>query len=317
MAEDQGVDGDRWNAELRRLLIRLGWEPIGDRDVDLKGSDGKAKGIDGLFSYQDAYAITKFRQGVFVEAKAYATTSLKKAELNKWVNRLSKKVLSLKNSRTLFQKFPPTKNLILDTGLIVIWFNNPGEFENFSPTFDTYLKAVKVSKGITSSKTVRVLVITNDKILQLASMVIEFEKWKKENDQAGEPSIAFHYSSSGLLGNPVADLNVLNLEYMLSDFIFAKGKSRKGDNVRHADIVFYFGKLDEYSFERLAEALSLYGMVGKDRDLIIFKYRREDTEFRKSKDNVIKLLKAKGPQSVDIRDMEILADIPTWMKRDD
>lgn len=37
MAENQGVLGDQWNDCANRLLKLLGWEHIGDKDMDITG----------------------------------------------------------------------------------------------------------------------------------------------------------------------------------------------------------------------------------------------------------------------------------------
>ena len=51
MAENQGVLGDQWNDYANRLLKLLGWEHIGDKDMDITGSGGETYGIDAIARY--------------------------------------------------------------------------------------------------------------------------------------------------------------------------------------------------------------------------------------------------------------------------
>ena len=52
MAENQGVLGDQWNDYANRLLKLLGWEHIGDKDMDITGSGGETYGIDAIARYE-------------------------------------------------------------------------------------------------------------------------------------------------------------------------------------------------------------------------------------------------------------------------
>ena len=96
MAEDQGVNGDRWTTQASALLQQLGWSKVADSNIDIPGSDGLTHGIDALFQYDDGFNQTT--QGVFLEAKRYATTSFHKSKLQDWVNALNKKMLDLRRS---------------------------------------------------------------------------------------------------------------------------------------------------------------------------------------------------------------------------
>lgn len=52
MAEKQGKLGDSWNNYANRLVKLLGWEHIGDKNMDLKGSDGEEYGVDSILKIQ-------------------------------------------------------------------------------------------------------------------------------------------------------------------------------------------------------------------------------------------------------------------------
>lgn len=54
MAENQPVEGARWNSEVNRLLTSLGWIQLGDSRVDVncefcKNERVKTHGMDSVF----------------------------------------------------------------------------------------------------------------------------------------------------------------------------------------------------------------------------------------------------------------------------
>jgi len=107
----------------------------------------------------------------------------------------------------------------------------------------------------------------------------------------------------------------LNLEYMYSKFILAKAIEVVDLKAVIADIVFYFGTLDIHSFRRLHQALLSFDMLSSKNSLVIFTYQRDDSEFRKIQPDVKRVFHTKeGPFRVDFKTMNILGDLPSWIK---
>lgn len=314
MAEDQGVNGDRWTDEASRLFKKAGWRKIADSNIDIPGSDGLNHGIDALFAYEDGFS-PYMQQGVFLEAKRYAISSFAKSKLSDWVQKLDDKIRKLRGSQEFLQKYPNLSDLKLINGVLIIWFHDLENYKNFKETFVKYLAEVNTPKGRGSKMiNLRLFVMDNSKILRLASLLNTVEQWDKEY---GKHSLKFYYPSSARFGSPVQEINVINLEYIFSQFVLAKAKIANGNNdFEIVDIVFYFGLLDFDSFIRLREALLAFDMINIQNNLIVYKYLREQDDFRKIEPDVIKLFEEKLPKTIKIKDMEVYSDLPTWMIND-
>lgn len=314
MPEDQGVNGDRWTDEASRLFKKAGWQKVADSNIDVPGTDGLQHGIDALFVYEDGFN-PKIKQGVFLEAKRYAVGSFSKKKINDWVHKLDEKIRKLRGSQEFLQTYPHIEETKLVNGILAIWFHDLDAHPDFKDEFIQYLAEVNIPKGRGSRLiNLRLFVLDNDKILRLASLLDTVDKWNREN---GENSIKFYYPSSARFGSPVQETLTINLEYIFSQFVLAKAKIAKGDNdFEVVDTVFYFGMLDINSFVRLREALLAYDMINQQNRLIIYKYLRQQDEFRKIQPEVIKLFQDKFPKEVLLKDMEKFNDLPTWMIND-
>src|SRR5688572_5258639 len=105
MAEDQGVNGDIWNAEFSLFLQDFGWEKVGDSNIDVENVSEQVMGLDSLFRYEFPMNDDSFK-GVIVEAKCYKTTSFSLANFRKWIITLDKKISALKFDSNFKSKFP-------------------------------------------------------------------------------------------------------------------------------------------------------------------------------------------------------------------
>ena len=74
MAEKQGKLGDNWNDYSNRLVQDMGWQHIGDKNMDLKGSDGDEYGVDSILKYK--VAGHDVMQTVLLESKRYSKDSI-------------------------------------------------------------------------------------------------------------------------------------------------------------------------------------------------------------------------------------------------
>lgn len=311
MAEDQGQNGDRWTEEASVLLSHLGWEKIADSNIDIEGSDGLQHGIDSLFRYEDGFSSSK--QGVFLEAKRYQTSSFRVAKLNDWVTCLDNKILELRRSEEFNKIYPAMAKTVPQNGLLVVWFHDTDNYRNFSSNFVTALLSVRTprKRNVMSN---RLFVLANDDILRMASLVSEIEQWNQKHQTNGfESKLKFFYPSiveQGLVSN---ELPILNLEYIFSKFILATAQVLENGVPKLVYIVFYFGELAFNSFKRLKQALLGINIPKSHSQLLLYTYQRDD-EFRKIKPDVEKLFTQLENVTFEIRSMNHFSDLPNWMK---
>ncbi len=311
MAEDEGANGDRWTEEACCLFTKAGWQKIADSNIDIEDTEGRDNGIDALFHYEDGF-YPKMSQGVFIEAKRYKTTSFKKSLLNTWVLNLYAKITRLRNASKFHQTYPIANELNWVTGVIAIWFHDLENYQKIKETFEKALVEIKLPIGRKEKNlNFKIFVLDNEKIQRLASLLELVEKINKDGSQN---DLKFYYPSSAGFGNSAQELPVINLEYIFSQFVFAKKREENSGNV--TDIVFYFGELDMNSFERLKDAMLTYNMIHKQNDLVIYKYKREDATFRKIKPDVVRLFEETKVKGVKIEDITRIDGLPSWMKVD-
>ena len=190
MPEDQGVNGTIWNKEATKLLSYLGWNTIGDYDMDVEGQDEKKYGLDTIVRYPTPLKTNE--QSVILEAKRYETKNFNKSQLQDWIDRLDKKLIELKNSENFIEKFPELQDCsVLDTGIIAIWFHDIQNYTNFHPKFIEILKEIKVSNRPRKVGINKIFVIDNSIMLKLCSLNAAIDSFRNGN----EYEIAFCYPS--------------------------------------------------------------------------------------------------------------------------
>lgn len=304
MPEDEGVNGDLWNDEAAVLLSKLNWKQIGDANVDVVNEDGKRQGIDRLFQFDDVRR-TSSLQGVFVEAKRYATTSLAKDDLELWIKILDKKLNKTRNSEQFHETYPTFGSATLRTGLIVIWFHDLDAYPAFRAKFNNMLAGIKISGHTRNDGSNKIFVLNNDDILRIASVIQSCDNFEPINKHR----IKFYYPSSDRFNNPADRSDVLSLDYIYSKFIL--GESLTTEGIEHK-IVFYFGSLNVNAFRRLKNALQSFGYIDKQKPLTIYTYQR-DQDFRKVKSIVTQEFEGIVFNMVQ---MDIFQDLPGFLKLD-
>lgn len=308
MAEDQDFNGNLWTAQASILLQKLGWLKVADSNIDIPGSNGFVHGIDALFRYEDGFNHPV--QGVFLEAKRYATSSFREAKLQDWVNVLHKKIVELRSSAPFNTTYPMMSETDPRNGLLVLWFHDLNNYRAFKPTLTSALAAVQTPRG--RGVTSRLFVLSNDDILRLASLVRTIEIWNSATTDVAGSNLQFYYPSSLGYGSSTRQTPILNLEYMFSRFIVARGTEYEGRTENKAYIVFYFGNLDMASFSNLRSALLTHNMLADEKSsLHLYHYQRND-EFRKIQSDVERMFQS-DTKTVIIRSMEIFYDLPSWM----
>lgn len=261
MAEKQGKLGDNWNNCAGRLLKKIGWQHIGDSNMDLPGSDDKEYGVDSIYKYTVAGKSTM--QTVILESKRYQQSSVNASNLQKWVERLKEKLSQLRNSKELMNQFPELEDCSpTNLGIIMCWVHD-GEKKYLNETFQRYLESIIINTGAKSGAYSRIMVLDNRRIVNLCSMIDELNKFDDYD---------FVYPS-GIIDNDVLiKQKVLSIEYMMSDIIIAEG--RKDDKI--FSVVFYFGQITESSVSSLLELLQVYQRIENKKLLVIYYYDRID-----------------------------------------
>lgn len=261
MAERQGKLGDMWNACAVKFLSLLGWNHIGDKDIDVIGEDGNIYGIDSLMDYNSPGMAT--RQSVIVESKRYSKDSINYSVMSGWLSRLTKKLEQCRNSEELQKEFPAlTECCSINLGIIMVWVHDAESEEYFHSNFAKLLnKLISVTRPKPNAFK-RIIVFTNPQILRLCAL---YETLKDRD-------YAFVYPSQ-LIGNYALERSkVLTIDYMLSNVILAEIKE-SGITEKH---VFYFGIMTVDAIKILRESLLKYQFAEKDKKLIIHYTQHND-----------------------------------------
>jgi hypothetical protein len=314
MPEDQGVNGDRWTEEASRLLRQLQWEKIADSNIDIQGADGHVHGIDALFRYDDGWMVDG-KQGVFVEAKRYETTSFRVTKLQDWIDRLDEKILELKRSELFYTTYPAMRESLAHNGLLVLWFHDKDKYTpEFRRRLGEAMTGVRTPRRRGGSQQMsRLFVIDNWRILRLASLVEAKKKWETDKSRNGQfdAKQRFYYPGN-VSRHPSREITALNLECMLSDFVLARSQELDNYIPKAVDIVYYFGKPTTPNFAQLQQALISFDMLNNSKKLYVYYYERDD-EFRKVEPDVRKLFGENRHLELSFQPMQVFADLPNWM----
>ncbi|MBL8098900.1 MAG: hypothetical protein JNK81_06940 [Anaerolineales bacterium] len=304
MAEDQGVNGDLWTEQGAILLQRLGWEKIGDSNIDIEGTDGIKHGIDSLFKYKDFARLLD--EGIFVEAKRYKTTSFSPSKIGDWVIKLDHKINEISLDEGFYNTYPAMRETKTRNGLLLLWFSDAKNFPKVEESIQTALEGVNIPKG-RIAKSNRLFVMTNPDILRLASVIDVVDHW---NSKSGNGKLKFYYPST--FGKPVQEESTLSLEYMYSQFLVGRAEEISNGKVSQSNFVFYFGDNSVDSYEMLHAALIANKAIQNNHKLFIYQYQRDD-DFRKIKPDILKIFQGEGYPDVSFEQMNILADLPNWL----
>lgn len=301
MAEDSQYKGELWNKRAIKLLNLFSWDMIGDSGMDLEGSDGEKYGIDSLYSFKDP--AKDIPESLILEAKSYKTTSFSKSKLQEWIDRLNIKILELRNSEYLIERFPIFKDIsTLKIGLIFIWFDDIENYKEYRQKFLEILSEIKVSsRTFRNGVYNKIYVIDNDLISKLCSLYTVVREFNE--------NFKFYYPSAFIHERAVQRSAVLSLDYFFSKFIL--GQLKSSGKRYDTNIVFYWGELDVRSFEMLKS----YSFVDQEFKLVIYKYKRDDDEFRKILPQIKKSYENENIE-FDIKDMNSCTELPTFIIND-
>ena len=300
--EDQSHDGGVWNRQAYALFQKLGWERIGDRDMDVLGEDESKMGIDTIVKYLSPLKTRP--QVAILEAKHYLTTSFNKSKLEEWLSRLDTKLIKLRNSESFKEKFPALEDCtVLNTGIIAIWFHDVESYQEFKAKFKTILTQISISGRQRKAGLANIFVIDNERFMRLFALSEELDHIKAN----GDSEFNFVYSQAFTSSNPVKRIPVLTIEAVFSDVVFGEDIKHDGTQKNH---IFYFGKNDYKSFQTVKAIFSKSVSYTTDIPLVLHVYD-VDSEFRKIEDDIKNNIF--GDFKISIRRMGKNQNLPTFM----
>ncbi len=306
MAEDQSVNGDRWTTQAAKLFSRLGWNKIGDCNIDVPGADGICHGIDSLFTYEDGY-LNKKKQGIFLEAKRYKTESFAPNKLSGWVQVINNKVNELKQSSPFLDKYLMNDS-INNNGVLVIWFHDIDNYKAYKSKFQKALLSISTIKRGSKDWTNRLFIMDNFILSRLMSLCNTLDTIDKEN-----LDVNFYYASS-VSDHAVVESKILNLELMFSDYIFMKIRDHSDDSyTKEIDTVIYYDELNLPSFHRLKSSLIRHNMISKSNPLRLYLHNDEEDESRKILPEVEKIF-SDDVKSFELKRMNVINRLPNWLR---
>ncbi|MEE1944783.1 hypothetical protein VRU48_06675 [Pedobacter sp. KR3-3] len=304
MPEDQAVNGDRWNGQFTKLLESIGWTSLGDANMDLTNEVDEQHGVDRLFTFVNSF-IDGREEAVIFEAKNYLTTSYNSGHIDTWIKTLDKKISNLKNSERLYEMFPSLQSMPFRTGVIAIWFSDLDNYPSFRQKFIDSLAKVKLNRQQGDSN--HIYVLDNSGVLRLASLFMAIDEINRHKDT--KDPFQFYFPAAGKR-QAVNHSAVLALNYFPAKFIL--GQYTDVNHVEHR-VVFYLGRLDIASFERLQNALSNIGFLDTQKPLTIFTYQRDDNFYRKIKPELENIF---AGLTIDAQEMEYITQLPRFMRKD-
>lgn len=263
MAENQGVNGDMWNDCAVSLLSYFGWDYIGDKNMDLKGSDGSDYGVDALTCYESPSL--SVLQSCIVESKRYSVDSLKSTtKLRSWVERLRTKLDAFYQSEDLVKEFPRLEDCCsLNLGIIMCWVHDAPNEQYFETSFSKQLEKAVINTMPKPKSYKRIFVLTNPRIVRLCSIANVIK----------DGGYSFVYPSQLISGRPLVRSKVLSIDYAVSNIIYAE----RTKETKKSSIVFYFGKMNLTNLNILKDSLTMYNLIEAEKDLIIYYYDDNET----------------------------------------
>lgn len=240
MPEEQNVRAEWWNRRVNRFLSDvLHWQQLGSSNVDIKcDQDNDNVGIDSVFSYR-SHERTE-QQIVIVEAKIRGKfEAVNRAELQKWVDRLIKKVECAPKSREFAEKFAPSVDAQFGVGMLVLWVSDASSFDG--EVFERRLELVEMPS---KTREHYLFILDNRKIAQFCAIHDELQRLRSTGSYE---SIRFYMPSNG--SDLICDGSTFPLEAVYSDVIIFR--TLKKENAKNANtyqiyessIVFYFGRV--------------------------------------------------------------------------
>lgn len=314
MSEEQQYQGDRWTTQSLNILTQLGWNQIGDANIDIPCTNRSAHktgktnrknphGVDLLFSYFDPYRNKDM--GIIVESKHRKWSGINNTTLQEFVNQ----VFMTTECADLDSELKQIGSNSVDNGLLMIWCNEPDLFDD--KEFRTYLSNIKIK---TRKKPITLHVAGNTEILKWCSIL---EKQKELSRYYND--FAFFYPSdffSGGQSMPDRKKHVTLIQ-LFSKYIFAKStlveSNSSGTNNLRIHHVFFFAKPTKDELDFLFTCIKKFQF--EDADRLVIHFYGEQTKYRK---HIEMFIREKNKKSIEKKHylrieadyLNVLKDVP-------
>lgn len=297
MGEDQNETGEIANQRLLALLEALGWKTwVENRDMPCtirSHRDTDTHGVDGYMSYDDPYI--NGERGIIVESKSKKWSGWNDSSLDDAASQTLDALECVPNSDKFKEVFDGKQSRTVDTAIIGA-YTNEGEYdqEKFSEYVDS-LEIRKKGKG-----PFKILVLDNADLNRLASLHAKFSDIKSEFDGPND-SVGFYYPSLPDSVSERADL--VSLEYLLSDFLYAKVQTveqtgERSQEPKDINIVFHFDDVSYDSLDFMFQSLVEYQLLDSDEVWVFYDEQDADGEDLDSRTVVEGFVKNQLPADV-------------------
>jgi len=282
MPEEQNRAGDTANNRLVTLLEALGWTQRGDTDIDIScelpqhHERDRPHGVDAYMTYNDPYR-TKER-GTIIESKTKSWESTNSSNIKSDANQTLKTLECVPESDEFDEYLNFGEPRIVDAGILGVWVHD-GEFDK--EDFDGYVNDIGIEHK--RRKAFQILVLGNQELNRLASFHAEFSELEEEEFDGDAESLDFYYPS---LPDSVSDRrSLLAIEYMLSDYVFAKARKVVGNGSGYSrpkdiNIVYYFDEVNMDSLDFMFQALVEYQMLDAEEVWVYIDDRDSEEDFQ-------------------------------------
>lgn len=257
MPEDQPRAGDIGERRLVNLLSGLGWDLLGDTNVDIESGipgDSSTYGVDGFMKYFDPYR--RRHRGILLESKNYAWENYASQKLNQFFSDTLSKVEGVLESDEFDEKLNFGQADLCNAGLLGVWTKDSSNYDY--EKFKEYTGNISVPRK--RRKAYQLLVLGHGDLKRLADLHKTYEGIV---DSHQESEFDFYYPA--LSDSDSARLPHLTFEYLFSDYVFAKlegVEEVQGD--RGVSIVFTFEEMTIENLRFMYQALRRYQMVDAD-----------------------------------------------------
>lgn len=274
MPEKQGQAGDIGEERLIALLKGLGWTKRGGIGTDITSDyhpdrDSDQYGIDGYMTYNGPFRNKE--RGFIIESKNKKWGSYGKQKVKKHADSTLQKIEAANHSDDFDEFLNFGEPRIVNTGVLGMWVRDEDEFN--TGTFQGWVNNIPARP---KKHTYQILALGNDQLNRLASLHSQYEDLKGEDENA-----QFFYPSQGDSGSTRADL--LTVEYMLSDYVFAELTETKSLGDASADVsvgvVFFFDDITLDALNFMYRAVLRYTLDDVD-ELRVYIYEDERDEDR-------------------------------------
>lgn len=278
MSEAPNRAGDEGEKRIIALLEGLGWTKRGDTNIDVTNDykyhpeRGNTYGVDGYMTYNGPYFDKE--RGFIIESKNTKWENYSGTDLKDWADELLEKVEAVPDSDDFDELLNFDESRVVNAGILSIWARNEDNYvdETYQGYFDD------ISLHPKKNGKYQIAVLGNRELNRLASLHQEFKSIENDEDI---DTVDFFYPPRS--DSHSASLKLVDLNYLISDYVFAKGNREIDLPDRQVSeeigIVFYFDEMDLDSLNFMYQAALEHEMESVN-ELHIYIYDDEDSDIQ-------------------------------------